>query len=592
MQNVSNDWKILHSRKLLNEMFLEISFDVTDPDAIEDASAVDNGSLYISDTNGILGDVETSIPRYGTLEENIWVLDESIKTLPDVEQEYNGFISNVISKSDGTFDDVPIVDIEFDVVHAPLIPGITISWGTSYDEFAEDFNITAYNGSSTVAQARVRGNNSVKSIVHLDMESYDKIRIEVLKWCLPYHRARISKCFIGINKVYTKKDITQFSQDMTVDTIGATTPMNKVQFSVDNTTDEYNPNNNSGMSKYLMERQALNVRFGLKMNNGDIEYIPSGIFYLSEWEAPQNGLDANFVACDLLEFLRKTYYRGQYYPLGISMYDLAVEVIMDANLPKGTEWVIDESLKSIFTVAPLPLCTHAECLQYIAQASCCVLYIDGKGILHIEKISEGKTDYELTSFNLFERPEISLQKPLLSVNTKVYNYFIDKVGETLFEGNVTLNGTQTIVVTYSSRAVNVSAVVENATLMSAEYYANACYLTVNCLGETFIKVTGDTLSSSDSALILNNADEGETETVENPLITSTDVAVAVSEWVVGWLNNRKTWKVGSWRADPRLDPTDIIESSNKYGTDTVRVTNVKYTFTGSFKASAEGRVIS
>ncbi len=592
MQKVSEDWKILQSRQLLNETFLEISFDITDPDAVEDASATDNGAMHISDTKEILGNVETNIPRYGTFEENLWLLDGSIETLPDDENEYNGFISKVISRSDGTFDDVPIIDIDFDVVHSPLIPGITISWGTSYDEFAEDFNVTAYNGSYTVAQARVRGNTSVKSIVHLDMENYNKIRIEVLKWCLPFHRARISKCIVGINKVYTKKDITQFSQDMTIDTIGATTPIHKVLFSVDNTADEYNPNNLSGVSKYLMERQAINVRFGLKMNNGDVEYIPSGVFFLSEWEAPQNGLEAEFVACDLLEFLRKTYYKGAYYPNGITMYDLAVDVLADANLPIVANWVIDESLKSIVTTAPLPLCTHAECLQYIAQASCCVLYIDRKGVLHIESISEGKTDYKLTEFYLYERPEISLQKPLFSVSTKVYNYFVDKIGETLFEGYVTLNDTQTIVVTYSNRAVNVSAIVTNGTLVSAEYYTNACYLTVNGSGEILITVTGDTLSSSDSELVLNISNEGEAEKVENPLITSTEVASAVSNWVGSWLNNRKSWSVGSWRADPRLDATDVIESSNKYGVDTVRITSVKYSYTGSFIASAEGRVIS
>jgi hypothetical protein len=174
----------------------------------------------------------------------------------------------------------------------------------------------------------------------------------------------------------------------------------------------------------------------------------------------------------------------------------------------------------------------------------------------------------------------------------VYNYFVEKVGESLFEGQVTVNGTQTIVVTYSSRAINVSAVVEGGTLVSAEYYANACFLTINASGEVVITITGDTLSSSDSAVILKNSEEGETENVENPLITSTEVASAVSEWVVNWLNNRKSWSVGSWRADPRLDATDIVGSSNKYGADTVRITSVKYVYTGSFKASAEGRVIS
>ena len=44
----------------------------------------------------------------------------------------------------------------------------------------------------------------------------------------------------------------------------------------------------------------MRVKYGLKLNDDTIEYIPAGVFYLSEWESPQNGLEANFVARDLL----------------------------------------------------------------------------------------------------------------------------------------------------------------------------------------------------------------------------------------------------------------------------------------------------
>ena len=125
--------------------------------------------------------------------------------------------------------------------------------------------------------------------------------------------------------------------------------------------------------------------------------------------------------------LYKTYLKGQYNSAGVSLMSLATDVLETANLPlndDGTvKWSIDSSLSSIYTKAPLPLCSLAVCLQYIAQAACCILYCDRMGTLHIEPISSVTTDYALTSFNLLSRPEISLQKPLMEVDTKIYNYF-------------------------------------------------------------------------------------------------------------------------------------------------------------------------
>jgi len=62
-------------------------------------------------------------------------------------------------------------------------------------------------------------------------------------------------------------------------------------------------------------------------------------------------------------------------------------------------------------------------------------------------------------------------------------------------------------------------------------------------------------------------------------------------WVKSWLMNRKIMTMDGWRADPRLDATDIILSENKFGVDSVRMTSVKYTYAGAFKGSGEGRVI-
>ena len=86
-------------------------------------------------------------------------------------------------------------------------------------------------------------------------------------------------------------------------------------------------------------------------------------------------------------------------------------------------------------------------------------------------------------------------------------------------------------------------------------------------------------------------DKGEAQGVNNPLIASSEMAAAVSQWVKAWLSNRRIITIGEWRADPRLDAADLIDSQNKFDTDDVRITSVKYAFAGAFRGSGEGRIV-
>ena len=595
MQIVSDKWKSAHRQQMLNESFVDISIGVADPDAIVDASATDNGACYLANTSDVVRGLDRTVPNYATLEENLWLLDGNNDIVPDSEWKDSGFIGDTLSNKDCTFDVNPLIIISFSQVHTHVIPGVTVTWSEAFGEYAEQFRVTAYNGDTEVASSLVKNNTAVHSEVELDIANYNRITIEVIKWCLPYHRVRISDIFAGLKKIYTKKDIIEFSHEQEVDPICATTPTLKIGFSLDNSDNKFDPNNTTGFSKYLMERQKVEVRYGQKIDNKTVEYIAAGVTYLSEWDSPQNGLKATFVSRDLLEFMGKEYLKGLYNPTGVSLYDLAEDVLSEANLPKNTQgevmWRIDDSLKSIYTTAPLPIASCAVCLQYIAQAARCVLYSDRLGVLHIEPISKEQTDYALTTFNLFTRPEISLRKPLSEVSTNVYNHFVDEIGKELFNGSVVVNGTEDVIITYSSTATNVSARVSGGTLVSASYYSNACYLKITGTGVVQITVSGDCLTTSNAEYKLVVSNDGESQTVDNPLISSTEVAMAVGNWVKENLTARKVINVGGWRSDTRLDATDIITSDNKYGTDVVRVTNVKYTYSGAFRGSLEGVVL-
>lgn len=596
MQTVSQKWKDNQKELLVSESYVELSLKLTDPDAYEDASAEHNGSAYFSDeADYVVSEVDKNVDPHTTLERNLWVLDGSRQLLPASDYGENGYVGDVICSASRTFSKNPIISVNFSKVFTDLITGVSIVWSKVFGEYATDFIVTAYNDDKVVATETVTGNTEVSLTVYVDIVNYNKITVEVLKWSIPHRRARITAIQIGTDLIYTKKDIMTYSHSQDVDLISASLPKSEISFSIDNVDNSFNPNNNESLAKYLMERQEVKVKYGYKLDD-KVEWIDSGTFYLSEWDAPQNGLQANFTARDLLEYMTGTFYKGVFvHGTKRTLYRLAEEVLQDANLPldeTGTvKWVIDESLKDIYTDAPLPVDTHANCLQLIANAGLCSIWQDRKGILHIERLIPTVSDYDISLFNSYSSSEITLSKPLKQVDVMCYSYSYNPDERAdLYNDTIEINGTVDVVVNYSGMATGVWAMVSGGTLNSAEYYANTCVLNITATGSVEIGVYGYALIPSSSIVTVESGVAGETITVDNPLITKRLYANQVGEWVEGYMKNRKILS-SEWRADPRLDALDVVTNENEYNTNNVIMTNVNYTYNGMFKGSGEGRVI-
>ena len=97
---------------------------------------------------------------------------------------------------------------------------------------------------------------------------------------------------------------------------------------------------------------------------------------------------------------------------------------------------------------------------------------------------------------------------------------------------------------------------------------------------------------TDSTYVLPVGNTGETQTVSNSIVSSETQAANIATWVKNTLSTRKTVS-GEYRADPRLDLFDVVVvQSDKYGElPNVAITDIKYTFGGSFKGSYKGRVL-
>lgn len=420
MYEVSPEWKEQHKRTLLNESFVEVSLNMSDPKALEKASATDNGSIYISNSSQITDGVDDTPTPYCTLEQNLWCLDGNRKALGDGDIGSNSYIGTELSDETCLFRRHPIISIGFSEVVSKLIPGITITWSKTYGEYANTFSVVAYNGDRIVAEKEVTDNKSVSSMVFVDINGYNRIDIIVKKWCLPHHRARLEEVMMGLTKVYSKGDLFSYSHSQSVDPISTSLPKNEIKFSIDNVDGNYNPYNPNGIAKYLMERQPITVRYGLKMDDKSVEWIKGGTFYLSEWYARQNDITAEFTARDVLEFMSKVRPAETTIPGTRTLYKLADDILKETNIP--TTWVIAEELEKINITTPLPEDTYGNLLQLIANAGECVIYQDREGVLHITRLTEEATDYKINSFNSYSKSEITLSKPIKEVRVKYYTY--------------------------------------------------------------------------------------------------------------------------------------------------------------------------
>jgi len=418
MQNVSNDWKQAQKEMIVPEQFVQIEYSVTDPDVQSDGVASSDGEADYAVTEGITDITSKTPPKYATLEHNIWGLDGSLNVIPDsAPYGDTGYVGNVLSTEDGTFADNPVISIEFSEVHTPIVPGMSIMWSNEHDERAKEFRITSWNGTTQVATYLIENNSDNRSLLDINLASYNRITVEVIKWSKPYRRARITYIMIGLKQTYTKDNLMSYRHTMSVDLLSGALPKSSITFSLDNSDDKWNPDNPSGAERYLLERQPLIVKYGMRVGSV-IEWINAGTFYMSEWTTPMNGLEATFTARDVVDRMNEVY-------SGIrvgTLKAIALAAIEQAGILLSSEasvqYYVDDVLAGINTnfSEDDSEYTIAEILQMVANAGCCVMHQDRDGVFRIERMNDVMTDYQISQDVSYSHPEYAISKELKAVS--------------------------------------------------------------------------------------------------------------------------------------------------------------------------------
>lgn len=412
MQLVSNAWDDASRETLLPEMMVELTYQVTDPGINETATVTAVNANSNSKIGTLLVSPSDTETKYGTLGWNAWGLDGTFDYY-DPSYRQDSFMGGYYSQfTDTSWADGynPQIIMSFPELKDNVLPGLRITWSKAFNEWASSFRVTAYRGQTIVADTTVTDNTSVVSEVDLPMTGYNRIVITILRWSLPHGMARCSGLYLGSTSVFLKEDLLGYTHSQSVDLLSAALPKNTITFRLRNESGQWNPDNPMGRGQYLLNQQEVRVRYGMNLPHG-IEWIDGGVFWLSEWDIPSNGLEASFTARDSMTFMSESY-------VGISsgtLYDLAKAALSQSYLPEistgAANYYLDPVLKE-YSGSLSNNQTVAGVLQLIAHAGNCVIYQDRYGTLRIEPWTAQYTGFVIDQNISYSHPEYEISRPL------------------------------------------------------------------------------------------------------------------------------------------------------------------------------------
>lgn len=416
MINVSTAWANASRETLLPEMMVELTYQVTDPGIHEEAVVSGINANSASKIANLLVDASSHETKYGTLGWNNWGLDGSYEFY-DPQYRKDSFMSGYYCQADDNTwvsGAEPRIVINFPNIRETILPGLRITWSSKYNEWATSFKITTYRGNTVVGEKTVENNTSVCTKVDFNMGGYNKIVITILRWSIPHGLARCLGIYLGGESVFMKEDLLGYTHSQSSDLLSATLPKNTITFRLRNEESQWNPDNIDGQAQYLTDQQEIRVRYGMKLPGG-VEWIDGGLFWLSEWDVPSNGLEASFTARDLLTFMSESY-TG---PRSGTLYSIAETALSQAYLPAlstgAVSYELDPILKE-YTTDFEGEYSIAEVLQMVAHAGNCVMYQNRQGTLRITSWRAQYSGYIIDQNISYAHPEYSISRPLKNVS--------------------------------------------------------------------------------------------------------------------------------------------------------------------------------
>ena len=364
--------------KLRNRSYIRVTIGVINQEAQSSAYVPrPENYTYYSNLKWPLDNYQVQ-ELYATCDQDYTAVDGSMYFLPRARED-------VVLNQGIVSEDLPgSIEIQFPIRYD--IKGLTVEFGRAYPV---DFRIESDNKTVEIA-----GNATGHFVTEEIFEGATFLRFVPASMANGQSRFRIHQLTMGIGIYFDNRKILSATKKEHISPIMEELPTLDFDMTIENKDRAYDVENEESTVNFLETGQEVKVLYGQELDNGTVEWLPGATVYLREWSADDE--EMSFSATDRFEDLDGTYYRGRYHSEGISLYDLAVDVLKDAGVDSRTYW-LDNYLKDVSVCNPMPVVSHKEALQLIANAGRCILYQDRSGNIFMK--SSFVPDMEAASDN-------------------------------------------------------------------------------------------------------------------------------------------------------------------------------------------------
>jgi hypothetical protein len=411
------------SRRVLGR----VTFDISPTDLDSDTNTISASAAFaISDVNQLDDNLRENSLKLITWEQNRTKLDGTFTFASESQPDWGhvGWASEMLSDEDGFFSSPQTVQFLYGQTHTSA--GVTVTFDKTLDEFAVDFTISVYGASNNLIHQEVYvGNSDAQVLMLVGLPSFKKIVVSITKWSHQFHRARVAEIDVGAVLVYDNDKLIRFSATEEIDPTSASLAIPEFEFSIDNTTKEFDMFNPTGIYVSLEQRQQIVPELGLELENR-IEWVPLGVYLLSEWRSDAGSMTATFKGRSKLDLLDSFYYEQLTAVSGLTLKSL-METILDGAGVTG--YYIDEALSAIATNGISERRTAREALQLAAIAGCATIRVTRDNILRVETTRETTSVNTISFDEMLQEPQIELQRPTQKVTVYYYSNASTEAGQ-------------------------------------------------------------------------------------------------------------------------------------------------------------------
>lgn len=246
--------------------------------------------------------------KCATLERNRWSLDGTWNIFPDDPADTAGqvgYVGNVLSGEDGTFEKPPWVEMQFSNVSVLQACSVYFP-DDAYDGVPKNFTVEVKQGGTAYYTKTYTGNTAASvALEGFTVNNPDAIRVTVTKWSRPGRRMRVVEIVPGVYEAWDSGMLAEFSVKQQGNVACTALPYGTCTLKMDNLSRRFEPRAKAGIFQSIEERQGIDISLGVRLADGTDEYKRLGIFYQYSggWKTGDNGLTMQWNLVDIIGLL-------------------------------------------------------------------------------------------------------------------------------------------------------------------------------------------------------------------------------------------------------------------------------------------------